>query len=48
MARKKKTYIDHWTGEVVKETRRKMRKDEYTDIFTGKVKRRKKGESWLF
>jgi hypothetical protein len=43
MVKKKRRYVDILSGEVVTETRQKMRKDEYVDIFTGKIKRRKKG-----
>lgn len=43
MARKKRTYARPFTREVVTETTRTMRKDEYADPLSSKVKRRKKG-----
>jgi RNase P/RNase MRP subunit p29 len=43
MAKKKRRYIDAFSGEVVTETRQTARKDEYTDLRTGKIRRRKKG-----
>lgn len=45
MVKKKRTYVSPFSGEVVTESRRKMRKDEYVDIWSGKVKRRKKKDS---
>lgn len=50
MGRKKKgrTYVNIFTGEVITEKRRKLRKDEYVDPLTGKVKRRKKKKDIRF
>jgi len=47
--RKKIRRVDPFTGEVVTitESRRKMRKDEYVDIWSGEIKRRKRGNVWF-